>query len=74
MVMNAEGCPDSAIIYVRQVDGKKYKTWVHLEEITTDQEGNETFRNMEEDGHLPVQIGEFDSLERAVEMMQEMAD
>lgn len=42
----------------------KYKVWVEIERIDVDDEGNETFT----DEDCPISVGEFESLEAAVEI------
>lgn len=49
----------------------RYKVWLHLEEITTDDEGNEDFKTRD-DLILPLDVAEEDTLEDAERVMNEI--
>lgn len=49
----------------------RYKVWLHLEEITTDDEGNEEFKTRD-DLILPMDVAEEDTLEDAERVMNDI--
>jgi len=51
----------------------RYKVWLHLEEITTDDDGNEDFKTRD-DLILPMDVAEEDNLEDAERVMKDIYD
>lgn len=53
---------------------KKYKVWLHLEEIFMDKNGKEKNYRSLDDEFLPLPAGEFTSREEAIKHMQNLSD
>jgi hypothetical protein len=49
---------------------KKYKVWLHLEEIILDKKGGEVDYISLDDVYLPVEAGETNNMEEAISLME----
>lgn len=56
------------------VKKKYYKVWLHLEEITIDEEGKDADYKSLDDEILPLGFGKFKTKKRAIEIMEQNHD